>query len=377
MERSSKDHSSLWKLRLLLFIVFFSLVEQCRGQYGSWWSIASKTEFLGANAQLSLLGSASLNFCSRLEGLSKGQERICSLHQDHMMPVAQGAGLAIKECQSQFRNRRWNCSAVSDNKTDRIFGPVMKIGSRETAFVNAISAAGVTYAISRSCREGEISTCSCSRAEKPKRLPEEWAWGGCGDNVRYGYEFAKSFTDTREKEVRPKKGSPAQARASMNLFNNQAGRMAVYKAAKPACKCHGVSGSCSLRTCWQQLPPFREIGKKIKLRYDAATKMAVDKRGNLQVTEAGYKKPSSLDLVYLEESPDYCVYNKKTGSLGTKDRRCNPLSQGTDGCEIMCCGRGFNTKKEVVREQCDCKFQWCCYVVCKTCERTLETHTCK
>ena len=44
--------------------------------------------------------------------------------------------------------------------------------------------------------------------------------------------------------------------------------------------------------------------------------MAIDKRGNLQVTEDGYKKPSSFDLVYLEESPDYCVYNKKTGSLG-------------------------------------------------------------
>jgi hypothetical protein len=44
-----------------------------------------------------------------------------------MLAVAQGAGLAIKECQLQFQHRRWNCTAA-DNKTDRVFGPVMKIG---------------------------------------------------------------------------------------------------------------------------------------------------------------------------------------------------------------------------------------------------------
>ncbi|KAF4520643.1 hypothetical protein B566_EDAN007509, partial [Ephemera danica] len=44
----------------------------------------------------------------------------------------------------------------------------------------------------------------------------------------------------------------------MNLHNNEAGRRAVIKRTKVTCKCHGVSGSCSLITCWQQLAPFRE-----------------------------------------------------------------------------------------------------------------------
>jgi len=27
-----------------------------------------------------------------------------------------------------------------------------------------------------------------------------YEWGGCGDNIEYGYEFAKNFIDVREKE---------------------------------------------------------------------------------------------------------------------------------------------------------------------------------
>lgn len=97
-------------------------------------------------------------------------------------------------------------------------------GSRETAFTYAVSAAGVVNAISRACREGELSTCGCSRAARPKDLPRDWLWGGCGDNVEYGYRFAKEFVDAREREKNFAKGSEEQGRALMNLQNNEAGR---------------------------------------------------------------------------------------------------------------------------------------------------------
>lgn len=108
-------------------------------------------------------------------------------------------------------------------------------GSRETAFTYAVSAAGVVNAMSRACREGELSSCGCSRAARPKDLPRDWLWGGCGDNIEYGYRFAKEFVDARERERVYQRGSYESARIMMNLHNNEAGRrVSVCIAACPS-----------------------------------------------------------------------------------------------------------------------------------------------
>lgn len=62
--------------------------------------------------------------CGKLPGLSAGQVRLCQLYGDHITPVAHGARQAVKECQHQFRHRRWNCTTVEDNT---VFGPVTRI----------------------------------------------------------------------------------------------------------------------------------------------------------------------------------------------------------------------------------------------------------
>lgn len=76
----------------------------------------------------------------------------------------------------------------------------------------------------------------------------------------------------------------------------------------------------------------------------------------------------------------YSLYLSNTnlqGSPGTTGRACNRTSAGMDGCSLLCCGRGYNTKKIVMRERCECKFHWCCRVDCNTCVRTVELYTCK
>ena len=58
-------------------------------------------------------------------------------------------------------------------------------------------------------------------------------------------------------------------------------------------------------------------------------------------------------------------------------RQCNKTSHGSDSCDLMCCGRGYNPYTDRVVERCHCKYHWCCYVTCRRCERTVERYVCK
>lgn len=71
------------------------------------------------------------------------------------------------------------------------------------------------------------------------------------------------------------------------------------------------------------------------------------------------------------------TYGFLPGSLGTAGRVCNKSSRGTDGCEIMCCGRGYDTMRVKRVTKCECKFKWCCAVECSDCEDVVDVHTCK
>lgn len=142
------------------------------------------------------------------------------------------------------------------------------------------------------------------------------------------------------------------------------------------------------------------VGDFLREKYDEATQVKLNKRGRLQVKDSRYKVPTPVDLVYLEESPDWCRANRQLqwpgmmhcdaisgvvsnrvfvcfATVGTLNRVCNKTSTGLDGCAILCCGRGYNTKKIVVKERCNCKFHWCCHVKCETCVRVIEEYSCK
>lgn len=105
-----------------------------------------------------------------------------------------------------------------------IFFFICFIASKEDAFIHAVTAAGIAHAVSRGCRNGLISKCSCSDMQRPSDLNNDWVWGGCGDNVEYGYRFASVFVDLREKESNHPKGSDELAVMLMNKHNNEAGR---------------------------------------------------------------------------------------------------------------------------------------------------------
>lgn len=141
--------------------------------------------------------------------------------------------------------------------------------TRETSFVSAITAAGITYAVTRACTMGDLVECSCDKNHilqynahsngndngydimmdttrstrfanaKHKRrrhnthnaylrnrniyrnviLPEgDWQWGGCGDNVMFGFRKSKDFLDSRYQRL-------SDIRTLVKLHNNNAGRL--------------------------------------------------------------------------------------------------------------------------------------------------------
>lgn len=49
------------------------------------------------------------------------------------------------------------------------------------------------------------------------------------------------------------------------------------------CKCHGISGSCELKTCWRSTPEMRQIGRILKDRYRQAVLVEQSNLGNGQM----------------------------------------------------------------------------------------------
>ena len=177
------------------------------------------------------------------------------------------------------------------------------------------------------------------------------------------------------------------------------------------CKCHGVSGSCTVKTCWLQLAPFHSVGNILKRKYEqsalafshtnkATGKTQLSKRtrhgggggggGPGGEGGAGGATTSSRgrgggggggrfnltalrrgELAYIEESPNFC--SRSRYSPGTRGRVCSK-----DGsCESICCGRGYNVQHRRVKKACHCEVIWCCKVRCKECWVQEEIYMCK
>lgn len=152
---------------------------------------------------------------------------------------------------------------------------------------------------------------------------------------------------------------------------------AVKNFMKKECKCHGLSGSCTFSTCLRKMPPFREIGNRIKEKFDGAIRVIISNDGEQIIPEGPTIKPASkLDLVYSELSPDFCKKSRSQGSLGTRGRECEPNSMGVGGCDLLCCSRGYSKTVLEIRENCNCRFLYCCQVICQTCHRTKIVHQC-
>ncbi|ESN91036.1 hypothetical protein HELRODRAFT_116413 [Helobdella robusta] len=303
--------------------------------------------------------------------------------------------MAADECFQQFGGMRWNCSLLSrGNKSSFMTLPdYLPDGCKEASILKAFFSASMTFNVARACKDGQLPQCGCSRREKPRHLPAEWVWGGCGDNTEYGFKFGVGFVDSREREMNYPRYSHELKIMLSNLHNNMVGRRTVVGLSKASCRCHGASGSCSMKTCWHQMADFNEIARELKFKYENLPHLVkfnnagtnsdyenIDNDDNTQqqpATDTSSNRPTRDTLIYTEPSPDFCEALTNTSWPGTHGRQCKRGEPGSEGCDLMCCGRGYNTFREKVTERCRCHFVWCCSVHCSTCEKYIDVHVCK
>lgn len=308
--------------------------------------------------------------CRKSYGLSSAQQKMCQQHLDLMSTVSLASYKGIDACQKQFYDRRWNCSSITEAPK---LTKDLKRGTREQAFVYSVASASLMHSIARACSVGITTKCSCGAL--PNEAPEgDYKWGGCGDDVDYGLRFSEQFTEYHSFKNSKRK------KTMMNNHNLAAGNQVVIDSLTRACKCHGVSGSCSIKTCWRSLADFNKIAENLKEKYG----MAIEVKRKRQKSQH-YFVPINMkvdkipndELVYIQKSPDYCSPDRKMGSIGTQGRSCDPDSNGPGGCDIMCCGRGYDSSDVEIVRRCECKYYWCCYVKCKTCSEMVRVHKCR
>lgn len=164
-----------------------------------------------------------------------------------------------------------------------------------------------------------------------------------------------------------------------------------------SCRCHGLSGSCAVRTCWRELPTYFQIGDILKTKFDNALEVAVTTNRNEPPLLTYYDEylaahiqlgPSDSSLVYLENNQNYCY----DGQNFTQDRRCLPqtfLDAQNRGqvkvsssreyfppCEEFCCSGEYYEETTSHEENCNCRFVWCCNVECQKCTVNATQYRC-
>ncbi|CAF0935210.1 unnamed protein product [Rotaria sordida] len=385
------------------FFIIFIIIIQTTSAF--WWSLGLPSFQLWSSTQKN-----QEPFCTSLTFLTPDQRYYCQVNPKIFSIISRSLRQAIEECQYQFRNQRWNCSIF--NQSD-VFGKLVLRKTPETAFIYALTSASVMHSIAKACAKGELTECGCDKSQPSflsssssslslssirtramlkypisstpsmsislfsstpiSQTNDGFEWGGCSDDLKFGRNVSVSFIDEQESFV-----SRRRIVRMVNLHNNEAGRQAVERNVQLTCKCHGVSGSCTLRVCWRTLPDFRLIGSELRTKYASATQVRLNRRfGLLKPRKTLMKLFNTTDLIYIHNSPSFCEKNLRLGSLGTQGRECNLTINEPGSCSVLCCDRGYETIISTIEEDCECQFHWCCEVRCKRCIKRVEKHFCK
>lgn len=75
---------------------------------------------------MSQVYSSGAEIMCNVANLPSHQQQICRQNPDVVVRIGEGVKIAIKECQRQMKNERWNCSTEAQDST--VFGKITRKG---------------------------------------------------------------------------------------------------------------------------------------------------------------------------------------------------------------------------------------------------------
>uniref|UniRef100_A0A0A9XBW0 Protein Wnt n=1 Tax=Lygus hesperus TaxID=30085 RepID=A0A0A9XBW0_LYGHE len=241
-------------------------------------------------------------------------------------------------CESSFEYDRWGCQVDKG-----IFNKV----SRESAALYALLSSSLAHeAATILAREGSI------RKRITHGYPEE---GHVSSTfLQQSIQLTTKYLGVKIKSVRASADVTLQARRHNAIVGLKVLRLCTGK----SCKCHGFSGSCSMKSCWDTLPAFSVIAHRVRMKYLTAEKI---KPSNRPRRALGHLED---DISVLDDSDDFCT--------NVPNRRCRDVSH----CRRFCCDRGFYNGTEIKYYYCDCHWARTYELSCNICLKKSKHYYC-
>ena len=275
------------------------------------------------------------SFSCESTSLGRVQKRLCSRHEKFAPAIKAAAAQSIKLCQERMSGERWGCAGVQ--KLPHLPRGLKKSTS-ESAFLHGLSSGQLIASLYRLCQSGTI-----------KCEPNEV--------VKFAQQFTNVASLAKKKSVK-----------DVELHNAKVGRALAWSSKNKICKCHGQSGSCSMKTCWETAPQAGAISHQALEKYSKSVKVNVDNFDAAIPTEL--KRTIARNrFLHLEEADDFCKI--------TSGRICQ-ISDPTKSsfCDSLCCGRG-EIKKEKIIVKNECSYVWPDQVKCTPRANKQISYICK
>ena len=150
------------------------------------------------------------------------------------------------------------------------------------------------------------------------------------------------------------------------------------------CTCVGNREDCSIgKHCKLVLPRMTEVAVKLKKLYEQSVYSTIRISSGVTIIIIVADRETSQrvlprKMIHFGHSPNYCKANSDYNIAGIEGRECtlkNSLS--SQHCDNLCCDHGYENVTVTEKRSCNCKFVWCCRVVCDTCDIARVIQRCK